>query len=51
MNSDFDACIPNPCLNGGTCIPPIGDGDCSCKCRKNCFGDKCENCSSKLCEW
>ncbi|CAI5454751.1 unnamed protein product [Caenorhabditis angaria] len=39
---NIDACENYPCLNGGTCIPKIGDKF-MCLCPKYFEGNKCEN--------
>ena len=47
-NVDFDPCIPNPCLNGGICLPAIETGQFSCECRKDCYGPNCESCNAGI---
>ena len=45
-----DSCNPNPCLNGGTCLPnPNSLTGYSCKCTPNCGGTRCQICKSVVC--
>ena len=41
MFSVTDACLPNPCLNGGECINE--DGKAACKCKGRFIGQYCES--------
>ena len=43
-----DACAPNPCLNGGRCVPNDFGGF-SCVCPAQYTGQRCED--SKHCAW
>ena len=38
----FDICSPNPCENGGECIPTYGGHYYECSCRSNYGGQNCE---------
>ena len=38
--SDIDPCEPNPCHNGGLCVPT--NGTFTCQCAEGYTGDKCE---------
>ena len=54
---DTDACVNNPCQNGGTCIDNIGDDDTpigrTCECATGFSGESCEinfdDCASNPC--
>lgn len=39
-------CIPNPCLNGGTCVEGISRN--ACRCRAGYGGTRCENRRGRL---
>ena len=41
-----DACLPNPCLNGGRCVPNSVGGF-SCVCVAPFTGLRCEECNSE----
>ncbi|CAF5187587.1 unnamed protein product, partial [Rotaria sp. Silwood1] len=46
-----DACNPNPCLNGGTCMPN-NFGGVTCQCPPGFSGPRCEDrdpCASQPC--
>ena len=36
-------CLPNPCLNGGSCTEDPGSGNYTCNCVSGYDGDNCEN--------
>ncbi len=47
-----DACTPNPCLNGGQCVPN-GIGGFTCQCPPSFSGQRCEDrdgCASQPCQ-
>ena len=37
-----DYCYPNPCLNGGLCVPVSNSTDTLCECQDGYFGEHCE---------
>lgn len=49
--AESDACVPNPCLNGGTCRP-TEDGTFKCDCPPGYTGDTCETnvCTPGFCK-
>nr|XP_039250714.1 uncharacterized protein LOC120328324 isoform X2 [Styela clava] len=46
----FDACISNPCQNGGECINTV-DMNFECICEENTYGTLCENKLNPEIEW